>query len=439
MCRSNHSVSGLINFFENRSFSTLVLLLSSLFFTFTSCDDSSFVGLEVQPPGDRFVVSSYSDEIISTSVWETDSVFALNQSLSLLGAMDDPLFGRLYASFITQIGVFDAVNLGSDRVADSLILYLYYSGTYGGNYGPQEITVHEITEYIDEQVSYFSNFDVDAIIYESDVLAVHTIDPSEGDTLIAIPITSTRLQEKLLFAPDTATRSMWDFVNYFQGVYVKADAVDSGGSIFNIDLNHPGSKLSLYYRNDTPDTSFRYDFVINQSLNRVNLFEQDYTTAVFYDDISRTATDDSVFYIQGASGVMGRLDFDFLPAWRDSMPVSINMARLYLPVDQTAVDEKHPLPARIFLLERDTDDGRLLRIADLLLGDQYFGGSYNSETGYYSLNITNWVQSFVRGNSKDNSLYVGVREPAMTAGRAVFRNSKHSLGGARLEMTYTKH
>jgi len=405
---------------------------------FTSCEDPSFVGLEVQPPGDRFIVESYRDEMISTSVWKRDSVFAMDHPRSLLGVMDDPLFGRLSASFLTQIGVFDVADFGSDRVADSLILYLFYTGTYGGENGPQEITVYEITENIDHQVNYFSNFDAAEMIYDPDVLAVHTINPAEGDTLIAIPITSARFQDKLLFAPDTVTQSIGAFLSYFKGVYVKADLVDGDGAIFTVNLNHPDSKLSLFYRNDTPDTSFRYDFIINQNANRVNLFEQDYSTAVFHDDISQTATDDSVCYVQGAAGVMGRLDFDLLHTWRDSMPVSINMARLYLPVDESAIDEKYPLPARISLFEKD-EDGRLFGVIDLSLGDQYFGGTYNTEEGYYSMNITNWVQAFVREKKTDKSLYVSIRESGTTASRAVLRNSKHSLGGARLEITYTKH
>jgi hypothetical protein len=437
MCRNNFFVQG-FRFLVNGSFLTVFLLFFSFLITFTSCEDPSFVGLEVQPPGDRFVVNSYRDEMVNTSVWEMDSVPALNHSFSLLGAMDDPQFGRLNASFMTQIRTWNPIDFGSDRVADSLILYLIYSGPYGGNYGQQEITVYEITEHIDDRISYFSNFDAEEIIYEPDVLAAHTINPAEGDTLIAIPITSTRFQDKLLFAPDTATLSVAHFLEYFKGVYVKADLVDGDGSIFSVNLNHTGSKLSLYYRNDTPDTSFRYDFVINQGIPRVNLFEHDYSEAVFHDVLSQTGTDDSLYYVQGTAGVMGRLDFDFLHAWRDSMPVSINMARLYLPVDQTAIDEKYPLPNRIALLEKD-EEGRLFGTIDLSLGDQYFGGTYNSEEGYYAMNVTNWVQAFVRGKRTDKSLYVSTRESGTTPNRVVLRNRKHSLGGARLEITYTKH
>ncbi len=442
MCRSDFLERGRRTIVAAH-FSTFLLLFFSFLIMVTSCEEPSFIGLEVQPPGDRFIVESYRDEMISTSVWKRDSVFAMGHPRSLLGVMDDPLFGRLSASFLTEIGIFDAVDFGSDRVADSLVLYLVYTGTYGAESGPQEITVFEITEDIDYQTEYFSNFDPAELIYEPDVLAVHTINPAEGDTLIAIPITSTRFQDKLLFAPDTVTQSIVNFLSYFKGVYVKADLVDGDGAIFSVNLNHPDSKLSLFYRNDTPDTTFRYDFVINQGAIRVNLFEHDHSTAVFHDDISQTATDDSVYYVQGAAGVMGRLDFDFLDTWRDSMrvrprPVSINRARLYLPVDESGIDEKYPLPDRLSLFEKD-EDGRLFGVIDLSFGDQYFGGAYNAEEGYYSMNITSWVQAFMSEKKTDKSLYVSVRESGSTANRVVLRNSKHSLGGARLEITYTKN
>lgn len=437
MCRNNFSVQG-FRFFVNGSFSVVLLLLFSFLITFNSCDDPSFVGLEVQPPGDRFEVKSYRDDMIRTSVRELDSFPSLNHSVSLLGAMDDPMFGRLYASFLTQIRIWNPIDFGTDRVADSLILYLFYNRTYGAGYGPQEITVYEVKEDIDDRISYYSNFDAEEIIYKPDVLATHTINPQEGDTLIAIPITSTRFQEKLLFAPDSVTVSFAHFLEYFKGVYVKADLLDGDGAIFTVNLNDPNSKLSLYYRNETPDTSFRYDFVINQGTPRVNLFEHDFSEAVFYDALSQTEIDDSVYYVQGAAGVMGRLNFDFLETWRDSMPVSINMARLYLPVDQTTIDEKYPLPNRLALLEKD-DQGRLFGTLDLQLGDQYFGGTYNTEEGYYAMNITNWVQAFVRGKRTDKSLYVSSMESGTTPNRVVLRNRKHSLGGPWLEMTYTRH
>lgn len=419
----------------------------SIFFSFlltvilflSSCEESSFIGLEVQPQSDRFRIMSYQDDMISTSVETADSVVSVGQSRSLLGVHDDPLFGRLSASFVTQVGIAGTIDFGDEPVADSMILYLVYTGVHGGETGPQEITVYEITEMIDFETNYYSNVDPANFAPEADVLARHTFSPQEGDTLIRIPVTSTRFHDKLVNAPDSATQSLGQFISYFKGLYVKAEQLEGNGSVYSINLNNTNSKLSLFYRNAEPDTSFRYDYIINEGANRVNLFSHDYSEAAFTREPGQTGDEDTVYYLQGAAGAMGRLDFDHLHTWRDSMPVSINSAKIYLPVEETTTsDGKYPVPARISLLQKDIN-GNLLGVIDLGLGESYFGGAYNAEQGYYSANITNWVQSVVRGDNADNSLYVAVRQSAITPNRAVLRSGDHPSGGPRLEIMYTRH
>lgn len=420
-------------------FSTFFSLLLTVILFLSSCEESSFIGLEVQPQSDRFRIMTYQDEMISTSVVTSDSIISVGQPRSLLGVHDDPLFGRLTASFLTQVGIVDMVDFGDEPVADSMILYLVYTGVHGEATGPQEITVYEITEGIDFETNYHSNIDPEHFVPEADVLARHTFSPQEGDTLIRIPVTSTRFHEKLVNAPDSATQSLGQFISYFKGLYVKAEQLEGNGSIYSINLNNIHSKLSLFYRNADPDTSFRYDYIINEGANRINLFSHDYTEAAFNKESGHTGDEDTVYYLQGAAGVIARLDFDYLHTWRDSMPVSINSAQIYLPVEETTThDGKYPVPARISLLQKDVN-GNLLGVIDLGLGDNYFGGAYNSEQGYYSANITNWVQSAVRDNNVENSLYVSVRQSAITPNRAVLRGSNHPSGGPRLEIKYTRH
>ncbi len=423
-----------------RPFSNFLLLTFSLLLLVVSCEESSFIGLEVQPSADRFTVKSYRDNMIGSSVLERDSILAVDHAESLLGVHHDPVFGRVKASFLTQAGIFELVNFGEQPVFDSLILYLHVKGYYGIGTDPQEITVYEITETIDPDSAYYSNLDPGSMIDAQDKLAIHTVRMSEGDTLIRIPITSARFQDKLLYAPATATQSLEDFLAYFKGLYVTAELPAGEGSVFNIDLNSVSSKMSLYYRrSDTLDTSTRYDYIININANRINLFDRDYTSAVFYDIIGETGTGDSLTYVQGASGVLTRLDFNNIKTWRDSIPVSINLAQLYLPVDETDVDyQKYPAPRRLVLFERD-EEGRYFGVIDLTIGDNYFGGSFNSEGGYYSMNITNWVQAILNGRRDNTSLYISARESGVTPHRAVLRTGSHSSGGPRIEITYTKH
>ncbi|MFO7922104.1 MAG: DUF4270 family protein [Bacteroidales bacterium] len=420
------------------SFSSALVLFLILFIT--SCEESSFVGLEIQPESDRFAVNSFTETEIGTSVWKRDSVLAIGHPLSLLGVVDDPVFGRLSSGFLTQAGILETVDFGSSPEAQSMVLYLRVTDKYGTGAGAQNFSVYELQEKIDYEQRYYSNTDPLDFTDISEKVADYTLEPAAGDTIIAIPITSSDLQDKLLNAPDTVMQSLGSFLGYFNGIYVSAGLESGSGAVYSIDLNHGDSKMSLFYTNtDYPDSTLRYDFVINEGANRINIFSHDYSEADFYDILEQPRTGDTVFYVQGAAGVMGRLDFERLQSWRDSMPVSINSARLYLPLyngDDAA--ENFPPPARLACFEKDAE-GQLSGITDLALGDEYFGGTYNPEQRHYSANITNWVQAYVGGRKESSIVFVGVRESGTNPNRAVLKSGYHPAGGARLEITYTRH
>ncbi len=423
---------------------TLLLVFAVSFAFFISCEESSFVGLEVQPPSDRFNLRTIEDSDISTSVWKRDSILAIDHPRSLLGVLNDPVFGRMNASFITQIGVWDQIDFGDLPVFDSLVLYLVVTGSYGRGTEEQEITVWELSEDIDYTASYYSNFDPLPVVYNDEPLARHKIGVPAGDTLISFHLTNQRVQDKLLFAPDSSVLSLSAFLRYFKGLYVDValDDENARGSVYTINLNHTGSKLSLFYRNentpDTVETNFRYDFIINEGANRINILSQDYENAVFSDRIGVTDTGDSLYYIQGGGGMISRLEFDNLYAWRDSMPVSITSATIYIPVKEDSYNEYFSLPGRVALFEM-SEEGMLAGVPDFGLGDAYFGGNFDEEKGAFVMKVTNWFQNYVKGNRERDYLYLSVREGGTNPQRAVLTNSLHSAGGPWLEIKYTRH
>ncbi len=420
-------------------FGVVFLFVLSLFFLFTSCEEHSFVGLEVLPSEDRFGTNSSTHQDISTSTWKRDSILAIRYNRSLLGTVEDPVFGRLESSFITQVGIQDVADFGTDPLADSLVLYLRIDNQYTGATDPQEIIVYELEEHVDYEYFYYSNTDPREMTGNGNELTVHTYMPAEGDTLINIPITDPHIQDKLLSAPDSALQTVGNFISYFKGIYVTSELPDGTGDVYTIDLDNVNSKLSLFYNNaEHRDTTLRYDFVITERANRINLFEHDFTEARFYDILEQPETEDTLYYIQGAAGVMGRLDFNQLHAWRDSMPVSINSARLVLPVDEKDhTVSKFSLPPRISLLEER--EGHLVGIPDMEFGARYFDGTYNAGEGYYSVNITSWVQDFIGGKREIPSLYVSVVESGINPHRAVMRGGSHPVVTPRLEINYVKH
>ncbi len=417
-----------------------VLFIVSSLFILTSCEDPSFVGLEIQPEEDRFRVRTSEETAISSSLWTRDSLPATGFARSVLGVLNDPLFGQAKASFMTQVVHPGPVNFGNNPVADSLVLHLRYTGTYGDPQAPLNINVFELSEAIDFQRTYYSNHDPSGMIYSQDILASQTIMQATGDTIISVHITNEDFWEKLISPPDDSVyNSGAKFVEYMKGLYLEALPAGETGTMLMVNLNDVNTRLSLYYRNtDFPDSTMTFNYVVSEGAN-INLFEHDHSTAVFAGQLGQTGTADTVFYVQGIAGVMGRLDFEQLHAWRDSMPVSINSARLILPVEGAdATAALFPRPPRLTLFERN-QEGVLSGTSDILLGDAYFGGAWNAETGEYNIGITTWMQNFILNENISNSLYVSVRDAWAVPNRTVMRNGNHPLGGPRLEITYTRH
>lgn len=419
-------------------------LFISLLLTLASCEEPSYLGLEVLPDDDSFSIHKYSLEDIETSIWKRDSIVGLDNPASLLGEMNDPVFGGLTASFMTQVGIPSfGHDFGTDPVADSLVLYLLVTDFYGDEGTPQEIVVYQLNELISRDKHIYSNFDPMTMDPEPELVTRQIIHPEEGDSIFSIHITSNELKDKLLLAPDSTKQSISQFINYFNGLYVTAETPSGErGFVSTINLNSDISRLTMYYRNDNnPDNVLQYNYIVTESATRVNLFEHDYERAIFYDALGQSETDDSVFYIQGGHGLMSLMDFKHLDIWRDSMiiePFSLNSARLFLPVDTIAQNtDYYPLPERLFVLDKN-EEGELVITNDLRLGDPYFRGDFNSETGEYMINITNWVNSYLTGEQERNYLYLDVRGAGNYPHFGIFRNMNHPKGGLRLELTYTR-
>jgi hypothetical protein len=358
----------------------------------------------------------------------------------MLGTINDPVFGETEASFLTQLWVSVlGRDFGTDPRADSLMLYLRLADVYGDSLAAQEIIVYELSDSLVLADNYYTNFDPWQIVDRENVLASFTYQPAPGDTIIAIPLDNEDFIDKLFSAPDTARVDRGQFVKYIHGIYISTSRIGERGSIYSIDLQHSNSILSLYYNIDeNRDTLLRYNYGM---ANRVNLYDHDYSTAVFYEEMGQTEKEEPYYYVQGLSGVMGRLDFTDLVMWRDSMeisPISINSARLTLPA-AAGTTEGFPPPARLTLLEKNVEGNFVTIIDGSLNNDDYFGGEYNEETGEYSFNITNFVQSYIKGKNENSSLYVAVRNSAIAPGRVVLRDKDHPSGGPKLDITYTKH
>ena len=106
---------------------------------FTSCDESSVVGLDVQPEHDLLNVGYQDTTTIFTRTVKGDSLITdeslITTGIGLIGKYIDPVFGTSTASMYTQVRLpsnLTSISFGTSPVCDSVILSLVYEGTAYG-------------------------------------------------------------------------------------------------------------------------------------------------------------------------------------------------------------------------------------------------------------------------------------------------------------------
>lgn len=438
MIPNNFSLKRASRFISNKFYHALsVVFLLSVFLTWGCEEESSFLGLEIQPPTDRFSLKFSGQNAVEAFTFTLDSINADKFAVQLLGEINDPVFGHSKADFISKMAMSSyAYNFGETPVLDSMFLFLTLAGTpYGDETTSHIITVFELTDTIYYDSLYNSNIDPLTFHNPGSPVASHIYVPGTNDTVIKIPITDPLFRAKLFEIDSASKANEANFQKYFAGLYVTAEKQSDPGSILTVSLGTNLSNISLYYHNTKDTLLFRYQF--GTFVAKVNLFRHDYSSTVFYPKLNQTSIQDSVVYVQSMGGLAAKFLFPQLETWRDSVPVAINKARLVLPIellDLTA--SEYSRPSRLILLTRD-DEGAFQVIPDYSAGSNYFGGTFNPDLQAYVFNITSQTQKFIQGSIEDMDLYLLVNDLATTPNRLVLTSGNHS-NPMRLEITYQR-
>ncbi|MBK9291616.1 MAG: DUF4270 domain-containing protein [Bacteroidetes bacterium] len=374
-------------------------------------------------PDDGLISPMFTDTIsvVAYSIIE-DSLRTDEPETALLGSIFDPVFGTSTAGFFTQISLSTAShNFGTNPQLDSLVLQLAYSGFYGDTTTMQQVRVYEVMEKLHYDSAYYSN---QVKEYNSFDFANFSFTPRpksrvvwQGDTLapivrIRLSDVSPALGNKLLTAGENNLSSVTRFQNFFKGLYVTAEPLNSGGAILGFDLPSNLSRLTIYYRNDEQD-SLRYEFLITSDEARYNVFNHyNYANASpeFRQQVIEgdTMLGRQTLYVQGMGGVKTKLRFPTLAHLKKSpdQKIVINEARLLL--NGKELDTTIFFAPANFALVQANGDGSYSILKDQLEGNNYFGGTHNKKANTVQFRLTRYVQDKVlRGaNKTDHGLFL---------------------------------
>ena len=434
--------------------------------SFTSCNESSVVGLDVQPSNDLLNVGFEDTTSINTRTVKGDSLITDETLISsgnvLIGKYIDPVFGTSIASIYTQLRLptnIVATSFGTAPVCDSIIISLIYEGTAYGKKDKklQKLNVYQLSESMSTASTYYSNSTLSKFSTDLTAADGYVFQPRTGSsTSDSVTVLGVKLKPQLRVPLDNAFGQLLlnnqgtgniatntDFQNFFKGVYITTEntsTLPGEGNILHFKFGE--SKVTLYYHNSTTD-SLKYDFNLG-SVARFNHFEHDYVGAS--SDLTTqfstpSQTQNNTVYVQSMAGAKTKIEFPHLMNWLKNGMIGVNKAELVISVDTTVstyMIDTFAAPAALILFGIN-DDGTTYAIPDAFEGATYFGGTLNSGTVQYRFNIARYIQQVLDGDRNNNGLYILASNGAVYGNRAVISGGQStSARPMKLNITYTK-
>ena len=391
----------------------ILMLGLSLTIALFSCTDPDLIGLEVQPQSDRITITTLDNDGAFLSLTSTveDSVKSDENTLNLLGAYTDPVFGDVEAHFSTQLLLSEsAVDFEDNPILSSAILYLTYAGYYGDSTQQMQIEVAALDESIYVDSSYYSNHVIEA----TDVLASHAFYPyeSDPDTLgkYSLQIPLDVLGNTVLAASSDDLVDNTAFVEYFKGIQIRTTALS--GSVVYFNLKDVDSRLEIIY-ND----SLEFDLVMGSGAARLNHFFQ-----------AHQLTDELAVQSMGGYNLKMLLDTALISSLQDSLATKpINKATLTFQL--TNATEQLEAHASLSLVRVDSSGSKLF-VTDFFEGTEHFGGEL--ENNQYVFNISKYLSQLISEELPVEDLYL------MPIGASVNANRTLFTGEVELNITYTE-
>lgn len=424
----------------------IIALVCSVFVLVSCTEKSTMIGSGLLPGSDFVNVRSTNAIGITSYTNYTDSVNTTNKSFLFLGGLQDPYFGSDSLDFVSQLRILKKWVGGEPPVVDSVKLFITISGAKGVLGQPYNISLYEIDEmlYSDTLHTYYSNRDVGSVHFLCGIsLPLVTKDTiqdlrmlvanSLGDRLL---LDSTKLNQE--GGPN-------DFRSYFKGLYVKIyqplkSAFMTKGSgnnmLMAVKVGTNSFVIRVYYHTYKV-TGVYYDFVINSNSARYNRYFHNLATADPDKKIKHINDNgiDTLSYMQGFNGVFTKIVIPGLAQYRDSGNISVNKAKITVPVFFDNVTYKTDTVPSIIYLKYKGADGIYYVVTDYLISPSFFGGTYSTTTKSYSFNISSFVQQYLEKK-------IALPELEMYFPESQYQNvilkANNSHNPVKFEFTYTK-
>jgi len=392
--------------------------LALIFFIFHSCDESSQLGLEVQPSSDKieiFLNNFSQNDSLPAFVISTESVDSLRSdetSSLLLGHIyTDPVFGENIGAFVTQIALSESnIDLGNNPVVDSVVMSYSYSGYYGDLSSITEIAVNYSDLDIYKDSVYYSNYQFSGSPSGSeDLLLDFTISPDTSTSPILKMTLDNSIGQQILDIGNSGLLDNETFQENF-GLLWFNEYSPTPNSIIYLNPSGSNSNFTVYYHNSSSDT-LSLSFVLDGDAARINLFNDK--------PLSNLVMDPSYSYLQSMAGYKSKISLENLNSIKEDLDgKAINKVTLSFNVND---DSSYPPHENLSLVRVDSA-GNNVFLADLSIeGASHFGGQYLN--GGYEFNISRYFNNMLNNAAYTNELYLLSSGGAVNANRTIIDNN----------------
>lgn len=395
--------------------------------TFTGCKKESDVGIDIQPEEDLIgLYTTDTTTVVAFTVIE-DSLRTDETPTAVLGRCSDQYFGTsvcgVYSQFVipnnlTGIDFLPADCVGGGLVLDSCVLMLAYEFDFYGDTAiePQTFSVYQMTDMLYKDSLYYSNQNKN---YYQSAIGSLTFNPkprtgveAEGDTLaphIRIPIDMNWANQVFAQSGGTNLDGNPNWLPYMNGLYITPTG-STGQSLLYFNMVDTLTGLRFYYHTSCGDTT-DFTFVVNSSAAYYSRYTHDYSSAdqQIRDQLLDSNNVASHVFVQSNSGLKTKIKFPYLKNWYDNLgyPAAINKAELVIfgEGDAPYASDNFPLNTRMFLTSIDSLNREHL-LLDMFESNDYYGGSLNTTTNTYKINIARYLQGILTGGEQDNGLFL---------------------------------
>lgn len=399
------------------------------------CKDENELGLNILPTSDLInTVFSDTSTVITSTAYD-DSVRTDELSIQLLGSDSDQVFGTSNAGIFAQVNLEGTPAFGLSADGDSIFLSLAYLDYYGDTTTAQTVHVYRLIDpmYIDSTYYSWKYFTHDSL---NELGSLNfSPKPNSWDTvnnLPAIPQIRIRLADWLadsivaqVGSGTFLSNELW--LNYFKGIYIKADPISNAGAISY--LNFFNSKLTMYFHNTIDTTAY----VFSLTGSRVNRFNHNHATLAAGNHIGNPA--DTVNFLQSMAGLKTTIKFPYLKHFKDSGSILIHRAELSITAEPGGINT--PLPDNLILITRNSAGEKVFPV-DYYETSGYYGGNLNPSTNVYTFNIARHLQRYVDGIVDNADFELIVSGNGVIADRAVIKSGSSASNRMKLSIYYTK-